>query len=333
MPTDKSELQQKFIARVKEMIPASHSLVDELSDILKISNDSAYRRIRGETALSIDEVKTLCDHFKISFDAFSVLESGSVTFSYRLARDKDSFIQYLGDIGNMMNRLVKADSKRIIYAAEDIPLFHLFPFPELAAFKMFYWIRSVIHDPALQEKSFDISHIDEVIQKTGHEIAVAYHKTPSTEIWSSTVINSMLKQIEYYHESGLFEKKDTAKLLCDQLIELLDHVKKQAAVGTKFLPGEKAESITGEFTFYYSEIEIGNNCILAKLGESGLTYLSHQTFNNIVTSNHAFCNETENWLNNLMKKSTVISGVSEKQRNKFFLDLTEQVKVLKEKVS
>jgi hypothetical protein len=36
------------------------------------------------------------------------------------------------------------------------------------------------------------------------------------------------------------------------------------------------------------------------------------------TSNISYCNETEIWLNNLIKKSTLISGVAEKHRYQFF---------------
>ena len=43
--------------RVQESIPPHCSLVDELSELLKISNDSVYRRLRNETILSIDEVE------------------------------------------------------------------------------------------------------------------------------------------------------------------------------------------------------------------------------------------------------------------------------------
>ena len=44
------ELQTRFLDAIKQMLPASTSLVSEISDLLEVSNDSAYRRIRGETA-------------------------------------------------------------------------------------------------------------------------------------------------------------------------------------------------------------------------------------------------------------------------------------------
>jgi hypothetical protein len=40
--------------------------------------------------------------------------------------------------------------------------------------------------------------------------------------------------------------------------------------------------------------------------------------NSLTTSNQQFCEEIEHWTKNLIKKSTLISGIAEKQRFQFF---------------
>jgi len=40
--------------------------------------------------------------------------------------------------------------------------------------------------------------------------------------------------------------------------------------------------------------------------------------NSLTTSNHQFCEEIEHWMKNLIKKSTLISSIAEKQRFQFF---------------
>ena len=77
-------LQLKLINRIQEVIPVNYSLVDELGDLLEMSSDSAYRRLRGETVFTIDEIATICNHFKISFDSLINSDIGSVAFKYRL---------------------------------------------------------------------------------------------------------------------------------------------------------------------------------------------------------------------------------------------------------
>ena len=46
-----------------------------------------------------------------------------------------------------LERLQKSEDAKIIYAAEEIPIFHSFFSKELAAFKLFYWQRSVLNIP------------------------------------------------------------------------------------------------------------------------------------------------------------------------------------------
>ena len=58
-------VQQIFFQHVKDHLPAHLSLVDEIAELLNISIDSAYRRIRGEKAISFEELRTLCSHFRI----------------------------------------------------------------------------------------------------------------------------------------------------------------------------------------------------------------------------------------------------------------------------
>ena len=52
----------------------------------------------------------------------------------------------------------------------------------------------------------------------------------------------------------------------------------------------------------------------------------------MATTNSNFCDETENWLVNIIKKSTLISGVSEKQRFRFFKIINDKISKIKERV-
>src|SRR5215475_1504041 len=78
---EQPDVQQLFFQHVKNNLPRHLSLVDEVAELLNISTDSAYRRIRGEKMISFDEIRTLCSHFKISLDQFFFLTSQSVLFT------------------------------------------------------------------------------------------------------------------------------------------------------------------------------------------------------------------------------------------------------------
>ena len=56
--------QESLFNAIKNSLAANISLVHDVSELLGISYDSAYRRIRGEKELSLDELKKLSLHYQ-----------------------------------------------------------------------------------------------------------------------------------------------------------------------------------------------------------------------------------------------------------------------------
>ncbi|MDI3320916.1 hypothetical protein [Pinibacter soli] len=91
------------------------------------------------------------------------------------------------------------NKREMLYLNKDIPIFYHFIFPELAAFKSYFWMRSILNYPEYANKQFKISeHITDEIRQTGHKLAEAYSQLPSQEIWN---IESLEKTMDYIPES------------------------------------------------------------------------------------------------------------------------------------
>lgn len=320
-------LQNRFFERIKDIIHPSVSLVNEISEVLEISSDSAYRRLRDETPLTIDEISTLCNHFKIGFDIFSG-DAGSVSFSFNQMHDIDGYKKYLTDIHDTLANLAKSDNAELYYAAVDVPIFHHFNYPELSAFKTYYWLHDILNNPIFEGQKFSKSLINNDLIAYEKEIYKHYCQVPSIEIWTPATLNSSVAQIEFYFDSGLFENNEIAMVLCNQLEEEIKTIQKQAELGSKNIDQVNPDN----FKLYFCEIEIGNNCILTKKADTKTVYLSFHTFNKLTTLNTKFCDDTFKWLNNIIRKSTLISGVSEKQRYIFFKKVFEKIAKLKAKL-
>jgi hypothetical protein len=329
--TEKKEnlIQIQFFDRIKDTLPVSMSLVNEIAEALEISIDSAYRRLRAETPLTIDEISILCQHFKIGFDIFAG-QSGTVSFHFEQMSGIEGFKRYLLELRNSLISLSKSENTELYYAAIDIPIFHHFNYSELSAFKMFYWMKDVLNEPTLDSKKFEHGMISDELLILGNQIYEAYCNVPSIEIWTHATTTSSIAQIEFYFESGIIEKKENALLLCNQLEEEIKTIQKQAELSCKLMT-ENSETFEN-YKLYFSEIEIGNNCILTKKADIKNVYLSFHTFNKLATDNNRFCDDTFKWLNNLLKKSTIISGVSEKQRYMFFKQIFEKINKLKMRI-
>ena len=80
---DNSTIQDAFFKQIKTQTDGKISMVDEIADLLHISNDSAYRRIRGETSLTFQEIGLLSNKYGISVDRLAMGHSNQVAFRYK----------------------------------------------------------------------------------------------------------------------------------------------------------------------------------------------------------------------------------------------------------
>src|SRR5688500_11215430 len=118
------QMQQKFFHQLKSYLPPHLSLVDDLVDLLNVSYDSVYRRLRGEKPISLSELKLICDHYKVSLDTLLHLSGDAVIF-YRPPAQEQS-----NDFGGYLNGLLKQvkyfnsfQQKQMFYLCKDAPIF------------------------------------------------------------------------------------------------------------------------------------------------------------------------------------------------------------------
>lgn len=309
----KDSIQNHFIDKLREVLPPGIGLAEELSDVLGISLDSAYRRIRGETEISIDEVYKLSRQYTLSIDDVFSNQKDTVTFAYtKLTDSEKNFETYLTRLNNHLSRIATFDQKRIHYIAEEIPIFYSFFNEKLAEFKLFYWQRSVLNIEHYQHQKFSFGSIPPHLTKLAHSIYQTYLQIPSVEVWTVETVLTGLRQILFYFESGILTKELTLDLLSEYK-QMISVVQQFAERGSK-LPDDKGDN----YRLYNSEVVLGTNCIYAIMGDARYSYISFNTLNSLTTTNPEFCEETEHWVKNLERKSTLISGVAEKQRYQFF---------------
>jgi hypothetical protein len=317
--TTKPLAQEFLFQRIRELLPPQYSLADTISEILHVSNDSAYRRIRNETPLLLEEAKLLCDHFKLSLDQLFQVNNNSVMF-HRIILDssENSFENYLKGILQQLKGATELAQTEIIYLTKDFPLFHMFAYEPFYSFRYFFWMKTILRHPDFQEIDFSFSLLPAHILSLGQEIIKLYNRVASTEIWNTECVNSTILQIEYYKDAGFFSSASDIRAIYDSAEETLNHIKIQAENGVKFSPGESSGMKKKNFRFFNNRIVLGDNTIIL-LNEQGKTvYLNYEVLNYMITRDTGFCNQAHLEMENLMKRSTLISETSERQRNIFF---------------
>ena len=94
-----SNIQELFFEEIKSKIPSTTSLVEEVAELLNVSSDSAYRRLRLKTLLTFQEVSILASHFNISVDKYLNATERMASFSYKTLNETSyDFLEYLKSI-------------------------------------------------------------------------------------------------------------------------------------------------------------------------------------------------------------------------------------------
>lgn len=321
-----TDIQNQIFQKISDQLPPHISLVDEISEILEISTDSAYRRIRGEKHLSIYEVQKLCEKYRFSIDDLAGKSINTVTFRTNLLSEEYfNFTDYFKSLLDNIKVLSGHEQTEVIFLLNELNLFQLIQVPEICAFKLYYWQKSNLSFPGYRDKLFTLDMLDDEILKLTSEITEHYTGLRTIELATEEILISLLKQVLFYNEAGFFESKSDAKKLCEKLIELVEHLKHQAELGFKYAYGKKPAGKEGNYLLYYNDIVLIDQIVLVKAGDNISTYITNNGINLLQTYNKTFFEYNYQWCKNLIQKSTLISGTGEKERYKFFLKLTEKI--------
>jgi len=327
-------IQQKLFQEIKAKVPSTHSFVHEIADILGLSYDSAYRRIRGDKEISLEELYKLTMEFSLSLDNIFKTESKEVSFQCA-PLDCNSFKvkDWLALVLYNIKEISEAREKEIIYAAKDVPVFHYFQIPEIAAFKIFFWEKTLFQFPEYEDMYFRLDEIDPEVIKIGQQALFYATKVPAKEIWNQDTFNIMLRQIEYYWISGIIRKKDDALNLIDKVDLWTRHIHKQAEQGSRLMFEQSSGGIENSFQFYENEVVLSDNTILVNTDKKTTVYLTFNVLSLLVTNNNFFAGHISRYLNGLLKKSNLISLYGAKDRNRFFNTLYHSIEALKSRIN
>ena len=324
---ESNQLQQAFFNHVKSKLPTHLSLVDEVAFLLNISNDSAYRRIRGEKMISFEEISKLASHFKLSVDQLLQLKSSDTTvFSGKYVRPETFDItMYLQQMLKDFTFLNSFTNRHHTYFCKDIVVYYYFEYPELAAFKNFAWMKTLLQFPSFAHETFRMDIFEKPILDVGVKIARQYAMMPGTEIMNVNNIHTTLNQIEYYKTARIFRSDTDLAVIYHQLHEMVNHLQAQAEIGLKFMPGEKANSQSAEYNLYVNDFVTGDNSQMLLIGGAKVSYLVHNHINYLSTNDEKYTTYHYGFLKNVMEKSILLSKTGERLRAGFFYMIHEEI--------
>jgi hypothetical protein len=297
--------QINYFQQIRSAIPSYQNLAQSVAEVLSISINEAYKKIKGNSLLNIYQIIKLSDHFGIPF-LYKPNQLPTVTFDYlSVDQETPNMLLYLQDLLKNLQQIQGGTKKHITITTDDIPLFHFFKYPELTCFKLFFWSDSAMNS----ETKFDPSSFDEQIISLSKELNQIYLEIPCTEIWAKDTVHGTIEQIRYAFEAGYIDKTVAIQII-EQVRYCLTDMNMYAISSKKTIDPDHS------FNWYNCDV-LGSISYLVDYKGSMSCYNRFNTFNYLKTDDQSYCEQTKHWMQGLIKKSVSFSGQGEKHRNKF----------------
>ncbi|MDR1746520.1 MAG: hypothetical protein LBR49_04535 [Tannerella sp.] len=285
-----------------------------MEEALGVCQDSAYRRIRGETELSYSELRILHNKFNLSMEDIFGKQYEFIYMGVNIT-EQDNYIRQVKQLSDVLAGVNAAADKEVYYTAQDIPLYYFTEYTDLLLFKLYVW-SDAHHNMNISFNEFCNNIRKKEILPIFEQVSQSYINIPTTEIWTNQTVDKILRPLDYYARIGIFDKKKTIFLLLNQLTDMMATIRKYADNGYR-------GNAKVPFSLYNCSIDMENNFILARKGNNAVSIIK---VNNIATCTTTLCNDIEKWINSLIVKSTLISKISIKERHVFFQTIENKIK-------
>ena len=320
--------QEAYFDQLQQLYPSKLDMVKALTKRLSLSTDAVYRRLRGATALTANELIDLQRHYQLSLGG-----SGRSLFNFSYAeRPIKTPGDYMGQLEDLMVRVERQREIRLLAANPGLPFFHEMISPRLFAFKLYIYGSTCWNFPGWSDRRFEVNMIDRRVLERGYRIAAYTYSKPGRELWTMGMLNATLDQIEFMHVTDRFKDDQEAFSIIDEVEKLVDHLEAMSRAGFKFLPGQKA---TRGAAFYPAQNELANNdnIVFFETSQSATLFATFITPNFLQTTNPTVCRLTKDWFDTIDELSTPLGAKAGKQRKWFFGRLRRQLESLRERIT
>ncbi|MDR2037031.1 MAG: hypothetical protein LBQ60_03825 [Bacteroidales bacterium] len=321
---EEQSLYENFLKTVKEKVPNKTVLVKRITELLNIDKDLVYRRLRGDVPFSFPEIALISKSLNISLDNMVGIESETSRpiqlklIDYVHPTEKD--YNMLEEYNEVVRSAKDIPNTELGESSNTLPLSFYLKYTYLSRFYLFKW-NFQYHIPQ-QKKFHELTvpeRLNDVFQK--YTIYMEYFSI-SYYLWDPWIFKYLVNDIRYFFDIGLIKKEDI-NLIANDLLQLLGFVEDLCRTGC-YKTGNKVYLFISDINLntFHSYLDVS----YAKIS------LFSSFFNNTSSSvDERIFFKTKNWIQSLLRTSTMITLSNEKQRIAFFYKQREIISQLLDK--
>nr|WP_129731456.1 hypothetical protein [Parabacteroides goldsteinii] len=309
----KNLIHEKFIGAIREKIPHKATLTNTLVELLRLEREAVYRRMRGDVAFSFAEIAAISNKLGISLDNLAGTNPAK-SRPYQL-----SLVEYIDPIeddyrmwGLYNERLKEAredPASRNVECMNVLPAIFLLDYTHITRFYLFKWYNQYGHsDKTVHFR--DIESAEKLLAVQRVTAIETKHIKNTTYVWDPLIFQYMVNDLQYYSSIRLIDMEDVRSIK-QELLHFLNKLEILASRGTYSETGNPIQLYISNINFdaSYSYLETKNLRI---------SMIRAFILNSVVSLDGKAYEIFYNWMQALLKSSTMISVSGEKQRILFF---------------
>lgn len=331
-PTEPQVLhQKKFFDIIARRNDKTYNIHHDVMELLDVKRGAAYKRMNGETALTLEETIKLADHFNVSLDAIFRSNKYISFFHPFVHKKKTTMDVFLNQFKKFIEPLrpgATAGPVDLSYLANELPVFYYFGHKYIFNFLMSVWRH--LHWDETQILIESNPDYEKKANEFRDEILNNYYAHQVTEIWNSNMLNNLYQQITFCITIRAFKKADYIKLLINDIANLIQHLRLVSIEGAKSIKGARIEG--SELKIYLNDF--GNYLNVVQYGSQAFksTFIGYDYPQFIVSHNKQFFEFSSDWISKLKKRSVLISSEGYQYRELFFMKMENDFTYFKERV-
>jgi hypothetical protein len=314
---DDVALNDKIVNTVKNAIPRNIKTTDCLMEILGLSRESVYRRIRKEIPFSIGELIKLS--LTLGFSIDEIVEGNKSTHFVPDLQSPtvqfNGFISLFHEYNNYFNILATAkETETFLALNEMLPLFTVF---NENLFKFSYYRDICTNSKKICNTSLSELKIPRELRSLYEKLVTNIHFVKDVVlIFSPNIYLSLIKRILYFYQRKLLTV-DEFLMLKEEVLNLID-------VGDKITKyGFGADA---NIDIYLSSLHINSNTLYINYDETVETHFWIYDSNPLIIKNKDICVMQKEWFQSLKKRASLITQSNEILQDNFFNEQRKHVK-------
>jgi len=327
------DFQQAFFDELELQFPKRGQMVNAISDLLNVGRDAVYRRLRGDTVLSADELMMLARKYGINLDQ----ENSVKPTNPQLTRPTTNWalkseLEHYQQVQDWTYKIFDLPDVRVDFATSELPAHYEFGSPTLFAFKVYVYTQTAWGQKKWKGQEFRPELLDPKVYEVVERLNKSLYAVPGREVWSVGILDVTLRQIEHCVEVGAVRNIELIEKLFAEIEEIILHMEAMTACGKRFAPGGTFNDDSPDFKVYNNELMANSNAVLVKSRDFSIAYTALVNPNFLQSQDEVVIDQIESWINNLIEGSNVLSSHSGNYASKFFLRLRRSVAVSKQRV-